>query len=137
MAIKLIRQDVQSLFDAYHERKSEYDSLRAAGNWAGAILSGGMVLELALKLVICKHLGVPRLPVAFQVHDLELLFYCSGHQQALNTNKILQRNFRVVLENWSLAQRYEGAKSQADADLLHQALFEISDGVVSFLTSYL
>ncbi len=82
MALKLIEQDVTTLRQAYQERKVEYDALRAASRWSGAILYAGTLLELALKVVICKHLGVSKLPAIFQVHDLELLLYCSGQQDS-------------------------------------------------------
>ncbi|MCI0697280.1 hypothetical protein L0337_35410 [candidate division KSB1 bacterium] len=136
MALKLIKQDVQTLRDAFAERSREYDSLRAAGNWAGAILHAGVLLEVALKIVICKHFKVQRLPTAFQVHDLEFLFYCSGQQSALDTNKNLQNNFIAILDNWSMTLRYEGAKSQTESDDVDHALFDIPDGVLTFLTPY-
>jgi hypothetical protein len=75
MALKFIQQDAGTLRIAFAERKREYDSFRAAGNWAGAMLHAGILLEVALKLAICRHLNVPKLPIIFQVHDLELLFY--------------------------------------------------------------
>lgn len=55
MALKFIQQDAATLREAYQERKAEYDALRAAGRWPGAILLAGTLLELALKLVLCKH----------------------------------------------------------------------------------
>jgi len=69
MALKFIEQDATTLRNAYQERKAEYDALRAAGRWSGAVLYAGTLLELALKLVLCKHFNVPQLPVIFQVHD--------------------------------------------------------------------
>ncbi len=136
MALKFIQQDATTLREAFAERKREYDSLRAAGNWSGAILHAGILLEVALKLAICRHLKVSKLPTIFQVHDLELLFYCSGQQNALETNSILQDNFGFILENWSMVLRYEGVKSQTEADLVDYALFSIPNGVLTFLTPY-
>lgn len=137
MALKFIQQDAATLRSAFAERKKEYESLRAAGNWAGAILQAGILLEVALKLAICKHLRVSKLPIIFQVHDLELLFYCSGQQEALETNAILQSNFGFILENWSMALRYEGNRNEAESDLVDHALFSAPDGVLTFLTTYL
>lgn len=137
MALKFIQQDAETLRKALAERKKEYDSLRATGNWAGAMLHAGILLEVALKLAICRHLHVSKLPIIFQVHDLELLFYCSGRQEALETNPILQSNFGFILENWSMVLRYEGAKSETEADLVDFALFNVPDGVLTFLTPYL
>jgi len=58
MALKFIQQDATTLREAVAERKREYDSLRTAGNWSGAMLHAGILLEVALKLAICKHLKV-------------------------------------------------------------------------------
>ena len=66
MALKFIQQDATTLREAYQERKAEYDLLRTGGRWAGAILYAGTLLVLALKLVMCKHLGVSNLPTIFQ-----------------------------------------------------------------------
>ena len=74
MALKLIQQDASTLHEAYHERKAEYDALRAAERWSGAILLAGTLLELALKMVLCKHLRVSKLPTIFQVTLLTCCF---------------------------------------------------------------
>jgi hypothetical protein len=137
MALKFIQQDARTLREAYQERKAEYDVLRAAGRWSGAILYAGTLLELALKLVMCKHLSVSNLPTIFQVHDLDLLLCCSGKDGALKTDPIMQQNFLLIHKKWSLALRYEGAiKTQQDADEFDEALFGPSHGVITFLSQY-
>lgn len=137
MAIKLIQQDANTLLEAYHERKAEYDALRAAERWSGAILHAGTLLELALKMVLCKHLGVSKLPAIFQVHDLELLFYCSGHYSHLMSDTLLRQNFSLIYDNWSIALRYEGAiKVRQDADAFDAALFGPTHGMITFLSEY-
>ncbi|NUO83998.1 hypothetical protein HUU05_28315 [candidate division KSB1 bacterium] len=137
MALKLIQQDAGTLREAFDERKGEYEALRAAGKWSGAVLYAGTLLELALKLAISKHLGVTNLPTIFQVHDLDLLFYCSGQYRRLDSDDLLQENFSVVYKRWSLALRYEGAtKTQRDADDFDQALFDSPHGVITFLSQY-
>jgi len=45
-------RDALTLHDAFGEREKEYDSLRAAGNWAGAMLHAGILLEVALNLFL-------------------------------------------------------------------------------------
>jgi hypothetical protein len=135
---KLIKQDVAALRQAYQLRKREYDALRAAGEWAGAVLHAGVLLELALKIAICKNMDVTRLPKAFQVHELEYLLYCSGLENAFLNNAKLYRNFRVIATDWSMELRYEGTLVTAqDADSFHQALFDSADGVLTFLSSFL
>lgn len=135
MALKFIEQDAATLLEAYKERKAEYDALRAAGRWSGAILYAGTLLELALKLVICKLLGISHLPTIFQVHDLELLLCCSGLHTRLTTDNFLNENFLLIHKRWSMALRYEGAtKTQQDADDFDQALFAPSHGVITFLS---
>jgi hypothetical protein len=137
MALKFIEQDAATLREAYKERKAEYDALRAAGRWPGAVLLAGTLLELALKLVLCKHLGVANLPTIFQVHDLDLLFYCTGRYSRLATNSLLRQNFSFISKNWSMALRYEVAiKTEPDADAFEMALFDPTHGVITFLTQY-
>jgi hypothetical protein len=137
MALKLIPQDVTKLREAYDERKAEYDALRAVGRWPGAILLAGTLLELALKLVLCRHFGVANLPTIFQVHDLDLLFYCSGQYSYLAANSLLRQNFSFILKNWSMALRYEVAiKTKPDADAFDVALFNPTHGIITFLSQY-
>jgi hypothetical protein len=124
MALKFIQQDATTLREAYQERKAEYDVLRTAGRWSGAILYAGTLLELALKLVMCKHLGVSNLPAIFQVHDLDLLLCCSGKEGVVGANPNLLTNFLLIHKRRSMSLRYEGAtKTQQHADEFHQALF--------------
>jgi hypothetical protein len=137
MALKFIQQDAVTLREAYQERKAEYDALRAAGRWSGAVLHAGILLELALKLVMCKHLGLSNLPTIFQVHDFELLLSCSGQQSRIADDAVLQTNFLLIHKRWSLSLRYEGAmKTQQDADDFDQALFDSSHGIITFLSQY-
>jgi hypothetical protein len=137
MAIKLIQQNATTLREAYEERKAEYNALRTAGKWAGTILYAGTLLELALKLVICKHLGITQLPTIFQVHDLELLLYCSGQQNRLIEDTAFQENFSLIYNNWSMALRYEGAiKSQQNSDEFDSALFDPAHGLIMQLSKH-
>jgi len=137
MALKFIQQDAATLQAAYKERKAEYDALRAADRWPGAILYAGTLLELALKLVMCKHLEVSNLPTIFQVHDLELLLCCSGLYTRLTTDKLVYESFLLIHKRWSMTLRYEGAtQTQQDADDFDQALFDPSRGVITFLLQY-
>lgn len=137
MAIKLIQQDAATLLEAYLERKAEYDVLRAAGRWSGAILYAGTLLELALKLVICKHLKISYLPTVFQVHDLYLLLYCSGQHDHFKAGTAIETNFALVHTDWSMALRYEGAtKTQQDAKQFDRALFDPVSGVITYLSQY-
>lgn len=137
MALKLILQDAATLNGAYQERKAEYDILRAGERWAGAVLHAGTLLELALKLVICKHLGVSKLPTIFQVHDLDLLLYCSGQESRFVNDANFRKNFSLIADEWSMALRYEGAtKTQSDSDRFDNALFDSSHGVIPILSQY-
>jgi len=137
MALKFIEQDATTLREAYHERKAEYDTLRTAERWSGAILYAGTLLELALKLVMCKHLEVSNLPTIFQVHDLELLLCCSGRYARLTADEPVYENFLLIHKRWSMTLRYEGAtQTQRDADAFDQALFAPTQGVIAFLSQY-
>jgi hypothetical protein len=136
MTIKLISQDVTKLRQAYQTRKREYEVLRTAGEFSGAVLHAGVLLELALKIAICKQLDVAHLPRTFQVHDLEYLLYCSGFHRAIMNDPDLIGNFKLIVTKWSMELRYEGAIiSQQDADECHQALFNQTDGLLVFLST--
>jgi len=135
---KVIAQDITTLRQAYQLRKREYEAMRTAGEWPGAVMHAGMLVELALKIAICKNMDVTHLPKAFQVHDLKFLLYCSGLMNAFLNNVQLYQNFRDVATEWSMELRYEGAVVTAqDADAFHQALFDSSHGVLTFLSSFL
>lgn len=137
MAIKFIKQDAAVLREAYNARKDEYEALCAMGKWSGAISHAGILVELALKLVICRHIGATQLPTMFQIHDLELLLYCSGQRNNFSSNPILERNFDILLKRWSMDLRYQSAtQTQADSEAVHQALFDPRNGVLIFLSQY-
>lgn len=138
MAFKLIAQDVETLRQAYQQRKREYDILRKMGEWPGVVLQAGILVELALKIATCKHLDVTRLPKVFQVHDLEFLLYCSGSNNLVKRNPNLYDNFRFIVTNWTMELRYEGKViTEQEANDVHQALFDPSDGVLTFLLKLL
>ena len=135
---KIIAEDIATLRQAYQLRQREYEALRAAGEWAGAFMHAGILLELALKIAICKNMDVAHLPKVFQVHDLKLLLYSSGLKNTFLNNAKLYQNFRKVATDWSIDLRYKGlVVSAQDADTFHQALFHSSDGVLTFLSSFL
>ncbi len=137
MALKLIQQDAETLRNAFAERKAEYEALRTAERWSGAVLYAGTLLELALKLVMSKHLEVSNLPAIFQVHDLELLLCCSGLYSRLPIEEAVNKNFLLIHKRWSMALRYEGAvHTQRDAEAFNQALFDSTEGVITFLAQY-
>ena len=137
MALKFIQQDASTLREAYLERKAEYDALRTARRWSGAVLHAGTLLELALKVVMCKHLGITNLPTIFQVHDLDLLLCCSGQLSRFKPGTALETNFSLIHNKWSIALRYEGAiKTQQDSDQFNQALFDPANGVITDLSQY-
>jgi hypothetical protein len=136
VAVKFISQDLATLHEALHMRKEEYETLYAAGKWQGAVVQGGFLLELALKIAICKNLGEENLPRIFQVHDLELLLFCTGLRQTFESKPELQRNFTVVQRNWSPELRYERALiTQKKSDEVHHALFDSPHGLLTFLAT--
>jgi hypothetical protein len=133
---KVIAEDVATLRQAYQLRKREYDALRAAGEWSGAVMHAGILVELALKIAICKNMDVTHLPKAFQVHDLDYLLYCTGLQNTFLNDPDLLRNFTVGTTRWSMDMRYKGAiTTQRKADKIHQALFDPANGVLTFLST--
>jgi hypothetical protein len=138
LADKIIAEDITTLRQAYQLRQREYEALRAAGEWAGAIMHAGILLELALKIAICKNMDVTNLPKAFQIHDLKLLLYCTGLRNTVMNNPELQRNFGVIATHWTMDLRYKGAVVMKQYfDEVHQALFDPSTGILTFLSTFL
>lgn len=136
MAAQFIKQDMATLEEAYKMRKEEYEILHRAGKWQGAVLHAGFVLELALKIAICKKLDEPNLPRLFQVHDLELLLYCSGLRKTFESKPDIYRNFGIILKHWSIELRYERMMiTSIIADEVYQALFDSSNGLLTFLST--
>jgi hypothetical protein len=136
MVNKFISQDLATLYEAYQMRKDEYEVLYSAGKSQGAVLHAGFLLELALKIAICKRLDEPNLPRIFQVHDLELLLHCSGLHKTFRSMPDLYRNFGIILKNWSTELRYERMViTPKIAVEVHQALFDSPNGVLTFLSS--
>jgi len=132
--VKVIPQDVSTLRQAFQQRKREYDALRATAEWSGAVLHAGVLLELALKIAICKNMDVTHLPRVFQVHDLDFLLYCSGLLNTLQADPDLLRNFGIVATRWTLELRYEGTViTQTQSEEIHNALFDLTGGVLTFL----
>jgi len=136
MALKLIAQGLATLEAAYLERKGEYDLMRSNAKWSGAISHAGLLVELMLKRAICKHMGVSRLPKIFQTHDLELLLYVSGQQSSFDANPALKRNFEIINGRWSIDLRYQGPRSQNESDIIDEALFDKTNGVITELEKH-
>lgn len=132
--MKTIKQDVTMLRAAYEQRLEEYRALRAAKQWAGSIYLAGIVVEIALKLVIGRHLGVAELPDIFKSHDLELLRYCSGLEPEFDGRPRLSENFTALNTTWRIDLRYQGAKSETESDAIDKALHEPNEGLLSFLS---
>lgn len=110
--------------------------MRSAGEWAGAVLHAGVLVELALKIAICNQLDMTRLPRTFQIHDLEFLLYCSGFHKAIKNDPLLLDNFNTIVDKWSMELRYEGGSiTQEEADKCHQALFEPRNGILIFMST--
>jgi hypothetical protein len=135
---KLIKEDVTTLREAYRLRKREYEALRSAAEWSGAVLHAGILLELALKIAICQNMDVTHLPQAFQIHNVGVLLYCSGLRNKITNSPDLQHNFGIIESRCSMDLRYKGATmTNQDADEVHQALFDPSNGMLTFLSSFL
>lgn len=136
MALKLVVQDVATLRLAYEERCLEYDCLRTAGRWAGAVYLSGILVEIAFKIIIGKHMGVSKLPDLFKVHDLELLRYCSGLENSFASSPELHTNFSTIHNAWTIDLRYRGSEAEIAANDVHKALYEPPDGLLTFLSRH-
>jgi hypothetical protein len=83
-SLKKLSATVSDLDQASLDRLEDSRVLIAAGRPASAIASGLYALEIRLKVLICHRLNLPRLPRAFEIHDLEALLLLSGLRAKLD-----------------------------------------------------
>jgi hypothetical protein len=87
---------------AWNARVQDADAMLAAERFESAIAAGIYAVEILLKSLICKRLGIDFLPAVFEIHDLESLTLHAGlrNQLELREGESLefQRNWAFIRE---------------------------------------
>ncbi|MCY3020917.1 MAG: hypothetical protein NTW87_18015 [Planctomycetota bacterium] len=75
--------DLADLIAVAEERLRDFQALRKAGCYAGAVYVGRYAVEVFLKCLICRRLGKTKLPVIFHSHNLAALLFFAGLNEEL------------------------------------------------------
>ena len=96
-------------------RADDATALFEAKRYDGAVYTCGYVVEIALKIRICKTLKWQNFPPsksqdfkAFKVHNLDFLLTCSGKEVEIKKNYFNLWSF--FTSNWNSEMRYENRK---------------------------
>ncbi len=96
-------------------RAEDAKALFKAKRYDGAVYTCGYVVELALKIRICKTLKWDNFPPtssqdfkAFKSHNLNFLLTCSGREAQIKNKYFNQWSF--FTSNWNSEMRYENRK---------------------------
>jgi hypothetical protein len=137
------RADIQTLADI---KLKEADCLFKGDFFDGAFYLGGYAVELLLKAMVCKTLGIDdffafNLPARkelykpYKVHDYEDLLILSGLYKeftAAQADVTFKAHWSVV-RNWSEGARYLTGKTQRDAKDFLTSIHEISTWIGNYL----
>jgi hypothetical protein len=91
---------VSDLDVASRDRLVDAKALLASLRPAGSIAAGLYSLEIRLKVLVCKNLDLPELPLAVQFHDLGELLVLTGLSRRINNDPSLssiKRNWGAIL----------------------------------------
>jgi HEPN domain-containing protein len=131
------RIDLQNLAN---ERIAEAKILFDAGKWSGAYYLAGYAVECGLKACIARLTKPDEFPdknfgAKCWVHDIEQLVELAGLRTKRNVdagaNVNLDSNWGIVA-GWKETSRYE-QKTQADAQVLYDAITQNPDGVLLWI----
>lgn len=101
-------ESLSDLQAAASERLEDAEALLKSGRYVSAIAFGLYALEIELKVVICRHLDITKLPRIHHHHKLEELLIHSGL-----SNKIRRtRRPRFLGKNWDDLVRIAGSVDQ-------------------------
>lgn len=117
-------------------------------DYDGAAYIMGYALECGLKAVICKRLNLSQYPdkngnkdkeSIFKTHNLDILLTLSGLENDFSLTSPARRS-----ENWSDATKWTtdlryapiGTRKKLDVQRMHQALTELPDGVLTWITKH-
>ena len=128
---------------AWREREAEAGALSVAGYHSIALALRLYSLEVRLKAMICKHLGLGFLPAACKTHDLSILIIFTGISKELDdaTNMAIRQNWDLLVD-FSKKRlndlRYlpRSKLSAIEATRLTNALDDAGDGVLAWLSRH-
>jgi hypothetical protein len=86
----------RELESAWPDRLQDAIVLRDGGRSSAAVAMAIYALEIRLKLRICRHLDIEKLPRPCETHDLRGLLVLTGLSRAIR-----KRPFKRVLTNWN------------------------------------
>lgn len=127
---------------AWMEREEEAKAMAERGFLSTSVSLRIYSLEILLKTLVCKRLGVSLLPAACKTHELDEVLIYTGLQ-----GEIEAPSFSSTRLNWGLLvnysknllndQRYKPrvTYSPEEADLINQALDDPASGVLAWLLS--
>lgn len=134
----LNRAELQKLAE---DRLLDAEALLAAGRWAAAYYMAGYAVECGLKACIARRTQAEDFPPKIKVvqecytHDFDKLVKSGGLKGILSAataaNLALSANWGTA-KDWSEESRYE-QKSQAEAQLLYNAITDPTNGVMSWI----
>jgi hypothetical protein len=128
---------VADLEVAWMDRLEDAKALRRSRRYSMPMVFGYYALEILLKVRICKHLRLAKLPKALEFHDLDALLIMSGLQGELNGASSVKSNWddlkRLVGKVDELRYGPATVKAKKDADAFHYKLWESDDGVIPWL----
>jgi HEPN domain-containing protein len=118
------------------------------GDYDGAVYMMGYAIECALKAVICKRLNLASYPdqgvggeiaTFFKTHKFDILLTLSGLEKEFTLAAPQRRS-----ENWSESTKWHpdmryapvGSKTKIEAERMHIALSERSDGILSWISKH-
>ncbi|OJV88525.1 MAG: hypothetical protein BGO34_17990 [Bacteroidia bacterium 44-10] len=133
---------------AWRERIEEAEVLETAGFHSTAAALRLYALEILVKVVICKHLGLSLLPVVCKKHELVNLIIHTGLWKELQVDPPTR-----LLANWDILANYSESRlndlryepreklTEADATRIKEALHgseqHPDDGVVAWLSKHI
>ena len=118
MALQFIQQDFDTFHEAYHERKAEYDTLRAAERWPGAMLKTSILTKLRATIEAWAH-----------IHNVEITLIDiqpSGISSNVHVIVVARKGFEI----WRRSERHDNL-----FDFIHTKLSLDGDLFISRLSA--
>jgi hypothetical protein len=118
------------------DRKEDFEALREKGRWTTSVYLGPYIVEARLKFKICDVLKLEQLPMIFKTHDLYALAIYTSLLDELKAIPRVFANFNKINElHQNVTWRYQVAalSHQAESDRLNECLFNLNDGVMTWL----
>jgi len=129
--------EVADLEAAWQDRLDDAKALRRSRRYAMSMVFGYYALEILLKVRICRHLDLVRLPRAFELHDLEALLILSGLRGELSQSSTVKTHWDELKKRVGKVDelRYGpgSRKTKKDADDFHHRLWGSPEGVIPWL----